>query len=60
MLWRDPTDLETRDLLIGPTAGAPKPEPPTFTFIKADGTGHSPGYDLRDQERRRVERQAGF
>jgi hypothetical protein len=47
-LWQDPIDLETRDLRIGPTAGAPKPEPPTFTFIKADRGGHSPGYNLRD------------
>ena len=48
MLWQDPVDLETRDLLIGPTAGAPKPESQTFTFLKADATGYSPGYDLRD------------
>src|SRR5215211_3042144 len=47
-LWREPVDLETRDLLTGPAAGAPKPEP-QFTFIKADRAGHSPGYDVRDR-----------
>src|SRR6186997_885666 len=48
-LWREPSDLETRDLLIGPAAGAPKPAAVRFTFVKADRTGHSPGYELRDQ-----------
>src|SRR5262245_23823420 len=48
-LWREPADLETRDLLTGPTANAPRPVPAQFTFIKADRTGHSPGYDVRDQ-----------
>ena len=47
-LWREPNDLETRDVAIGPAAGAPKPAT-RFTFVKADRTGHSPGYDLRDQ-----------
>ena len=47
-LWREPNDLETRDLQVGPAAGAPKPGA-RFTFVKADRTGHSPGYDLRDQ-----------
>jgi hypothetical protein len=48
-LWREPADLETRDLLTGPAAGAPSPAAARFTFIKADRTGHSPGYDVRDQ-----------
>ena len=48
-LWREPVDLETRDLLTGPATGAPKPEPAQFTFIKADQAGHSPGYDVRDR-----------
>ena len=48
-LWREPADLETRDLLIGPTAGVPRPDPARFTFIKADSAGYSPGYDVRDQ-----------
>ncbi len=47
-LWRQPDDLETRDLLVGPAAGVPKPDPARFTLIKADPTGFSPGYDVRD------------
>jgi hypothetical protein len=47
-LWREPSDLETRDLMIGPAAGVARPDPPHFTFIKADGAGYSPGYDVRD------------
>jgi len=48
-LWQEPADLATRDLLLGPAANAPKPEPPAFSFIKADPAGFSPSYDLRDQ-----------
>ena len=48
-LWQEPADLETRDLLVGPAADAPKPDASAFTFVKADRTGHSPGYDLRDK-----------
>lgn len=48
-LWQEPADLATRDLLLGPAMNAPRPEPPVFTFIKAEPNGFSPGYDLRDQ-----------
>jgi len=48
-LWREPEDLESRNLLVGPAASIPKPEPASFTFIKADASGFSPGYDVRDQ-----------
>jgi hypothetical protein len=49
-LWTEPADLETRDLLAGPSAGAPKPGSAPFTFVKADTTGFSSGYDLRDPD----------
>ena len=48
-LWQEPVDLETRDLLLGPAGNGPRPDPPTFTFVKADQAGFSPGYDVRDQ-----------
>lgn len=48
-LWTEPDDLETRDLLTGPSAGVSRPDSSRFTFIKADPSGFSPGYDLRDQ-----------
>jgi hypothetical protein len=48
-LWNEPTDLETRDLFAGPTAGLPAPDTSrTFAFIEADKGGFSPGYELRD------------
>jgi hypothetical protein len=47
-LWQEPRDLETRDLRVGPPSSIPLPEPAAFTFVKADPTGFSPGYDLRD------------
>ena len=49
-LWQEPADLESRDLFAGPVVPAvTMPEPSTaFTFVKADRTGYSPGYDLRD------------
>jgi hypothetical protein len=46
-LWREPGDIETRDLLAGPAA-VPRPDPTRFTFIKADPTGFSQGYHVRD------------
>ena len=48
-MWQEPADLESRDLRLGPAANAPKPEPPAFTFVKADPSGYSPGYDVRDR-----------
>ena len=48
-LWQEPADLESRDLLVGAAASVARPDPPSFTFIKADRTGYSPGYDLRDR-----------
>ena len=47
-LWEEPRDLETRDLRVGPQSAVPLPEGSAFTFVKADNTGFSPGYDLRD------------
>ena len=49
-LWVAPTDLGSRDLFAGPGgADTPRPTAETaFTFIEADQSGFSPGYDLRD------------
>jgi hypothetical protein len=50
-LWSDPTDLETRDLFYGPggAALAPRPEG-VYQFLRADTTGYSRGYDVRDAQ----------
>jgi hypothetical protein len=48
-VWVEPDDLERRDLKRGPTFGPNAPEANgSFTFIKIDTTGRSPGYDVRD------------
>jgi hypothetical protein len=47
-LWQEPADLETRNLLTGPPSPVRLPSPAVFTFVKADTTGFSPGYDVRD------------
>ena len=50
-LWREPRDLESRDLFYGaggralaPTRGA------SFKLVAVDDSGHSPGYDVSDQQ----------
>ena len=49
-LWQAPSDLDTRDLLLGPATGAPKPDTSApFMFVEADRTGFSPGYEVRDR-----------
>jgi hypothetical protein len=48
-LWIEPADLEQRDLFRGPAMGPGAPDPSgTFTFVKEDTSGRSPGYDVRD------------
>jgi hypothetical protein len=46
-LWSEPHDLASRDLRAGPS-GTPLPAPAAFTFVEADRSGFSPGYDVRD------------
>ena len=48
-LWIEPADLEERDLFRGPKMGPGAPAATTFTFVKVDTTGRSPGYDVRDE-----------
>lgn len=48
-LWQEPADIEQRDLFHG--AGGQALLPPagaSFTFVKEDRTGYSPGFDVRD------------
>jgi len=48
-LWIEPHDIETRDLFAGPDAGIAAPDAATqFTFVRADQSGYSPGYDVKD------------
>jgi hypothetical protein len=51
-LWREPADLERRDLFHG--AGGPElvPQPVTYAFVAHKTTGKNPGYDVRDPQGR--------
>jgi hypothetical protein len=47
-LWQEPRDLDARDLFAGPGGEALMPGAGTiFTFVEADRSGFSPGYDVR-------------
>ena len=54
-LWQEPG--EPRDLFHGPGGKELLPRSTAFTFVAEDTTGYSPGFDVRDDERHRVERQ---
>ena len=48
-LWQEPADLATRDLFHGPGGAQLMPSgSATFTFVAADRSGYSAGYDVRD------------
>jgi len=50
VLWRDPTDLESRNLFYGPGGKEDAPQGTTFTYEKEDLQGTNPKFDLRDQD----------
>ena len=46
-LWQSPSDLTSRDLFHGPGGAALAPDPSAeYTFVAADRSGFSPGYDV--------------
>ena len=48
ILWREPTDIQTRDLLSGPGGDELKPDLSEVTFIKEETGGYSPKFRVRD------------
>jgi len=49
VLWREPTDIESRDLFLGPGGEAMKPDLSRVTFLKDQaGGGYSINYRVRD------------
>ncbi len=48
VLWRDPGDISTRDLLLGAGGAAMKPDISNVTFIKDEVGGYSAGFRVRD------------
>jgi hypothetical protein len=49
VLWRDPSDLATRDLFYGPGGHSRAPHG-VFTFIKEDLDGTNPKFSVKDQD----------
>ncbi|HEV2764086.1 MAG TPA: hypothetical protein VGV38_13970 [Pyrinomonadaceae bacterium] len=48
VLWREPTDIATRNLLLGPGGEAMKPDWSKLTFIREETGGYSKKYRVRD------------
>jgi hypothetical protein len=48
LLWREPDDLASRNLIDGPGGKEHEPHPP-FTFVAEDMNGSNPKFDVRDQ-----------
>ena len=50
-LWREPQDLESRDLFHGSGGSALAPDLSSpYELIAVDDSGYSPGYDVRDPQ----------
>jgi hypothetical protein len=49
VLWREPTDIGSRNLFYGPGGEQDQPHPP-FTFIEEDLDGSNPKYVVRDRD----------
>src|SRR5437870_12993285 len=49
VLWREPTDIASRNLLLGPGGQDHQPKG-TFTFVKEDLEGTNPKFVVQDQD----------
>ena len=49
-LWQAPADPTSRNLQHGPGGATLAPRERTFTFVAADESGWSPGFDVKDAE----------
>src|SRR5258708_4271510 len=48
VLWREPTDIASRDLFLGPGGDAMKPDLTNVTFVANETRGYSKRYRVRD------------
>ncbi len=48
VLWREPTDIASRDLFLGPGGEAMNPDLSHVTFIGVQATGHTKKWRVRD------------
>ncbi len=49
VLWREPADIASRNLVYGVGGEEHQPHPP-FTFVAEDMNGSNPKFDVRDQD----------
>jgi hypothetical protein len=49
VLWRNPTDIQSRNLFFGPGGKEHQPPDGPFTFVKEDLDGSNPKFVVRDQ-----------
>ena len=52
ILWREPNDIQNRDLFLGPGGAAMKPDLSRVTFIKEEKGGYSKKYRIKDGQGR--------
>lgn len=52
VLWREPSDIASRDLLLGPGGERMKPDLSKLTFVKEETGGYSKKYRVKDGQGR--------
>ena len=52
ILWREPTDIDSRDILLGPGGETMKPDVSRITFVKEEKGGYSKKYRVKDAKGR--------
>ena len=52
ILWQEPSDIATRNLLLGPGGEVMQPDLSSVTFIEKQKGGHSTKYRVRDAQGR--------
>jgi len=52
VLWREPTDIASRDLFLGPGGAAMKPDLSHVTFVSVQASGHTKKWRVRDGQGR--------
>jgi hypothetical protein len=48
VLWRDPVNIRSRDLFLGPGGARMRPDTSAVTFLKDERGGYSPKFRVRD------------
>lgn len=53
VLWREPTDIASRNLILGSGGEEKKPDVSNVTFVKENPSGYSVKYEVRDGSNRK-------